>query len=46
MIKLNSNEPLAECKRCVVSQICEIKKHKNTPCGYFSGGYKERKPKA
>ena len=43
--KISSNEPLAECKRCVLSQICEIKKSKTTPCLYFKGAYEERKPK-
>lgn len=33
------------CKRCVLSQICEIKKSKGEPCKYAKFAYTERKPK-
>ena len=43
--KVRFAEPLDECKSCVLSQICEIKKSKNTPCQYRKDAYVERKPK-
>ena len=35
----------SDCKSCVLSQVCELKKNKHTPCSYKKIGYTERRKK-
>lgn len=35
----------SECKTCILSQVCELKKNKRTPCKCRRSGYTERKEK-